>query len=528
MKSLKTVQEIISFCPGIQKAPAHLPQDLVTSIEFDSREVKDGSIFVAMEGEYHDGHQFIQSAMEKGAAAVVGTQEKWCELLQDKYIQVQDAHKALAYLAAAFYDFPAQKMTVIGVTGTDGKTTTTNLIFQILKQAGYKTGMISTVDAVIGDEIIDTGFHVTTPESPMVQKLLAYMAEQGLTHVVLETTSHGLDQQRVAACEYDIGVFTNITHEHLDYHKTYENYVLTKACLISYLAETQPKKTGNIRLAVLNKDDRSFPLLQKFLGNDELASVKTVIYSRNEPTDIYVSNEELTANGLKVEIKIPGGVFKVESNLVGAYNVSNILAAVSAAAFGLNIKPEVISAGIKNLKGIPGRMEKIEMGQNFLAIVDFAHTPNAMKVTLETARKIGHRRVIAIFGSAGLRDREKRKMMAVEGIKKADICIFTAEDPRTEKLEDILMEMQMAAEKAGGILGKNFFVEPDRCNAIRMGVNLAQQDDLVVACGKGHEQSMCFETTEYAWDDRIAMQAALAELLNISGPAMPYLPTNKK
>lgn len=528
MNFIKTVEEVVSSCPGILNTPAQLSKEPVASIEYDSRKIKQGSIFVAIEGEYYDGHKFIPDALEKGAALIVGTQEKWRDLIPDSYIRVQDAHKALAYLAAATYDFPARKMIVIGVTGTDGKTTTTNLIFQILKQAGLKAGMISTVNAVIGDETIDTGFHVTTPEAPMVQELLAHMAEQGLTHVVLETTSHALDQQRVAACEYDIGVFTNITHEHLDYHKTYENYVLTKARLIKFLAETQPKKNGNIRLAVLNKDDRSYPLLQKFMENEMLASVQKITYSRKEAADVSVLNEEQAVNGLKVEIKLPENTLTVESCLVGEYNVSNILAAVSAVAVGLKIKPEFISAGIKKLPGIPGRMEKIEMGQKFLAIIDFAHTPNAMQVTLETARKISKRRVIAVFGSAGLRDREKRKMMAAEGVKQADICIFTAEDPRTEKLEDILMEMQLAAEKAGGIQGKNFFVEPDRGSAIRMGVNFAQEDDLVIVCGKGHEQSMCFETTEYAWDDRTAMRAVLAELLKIDGPEMSFLPTAKK
>ncbi len=527
MIPIKTIDELLIHCPGILQAPKVFPPMTAASVVFDSRNVKQGSIFVAFEGEYHDGHAFIQPALEMGAAIIVGTQQKWCELLPERYVWVEDARKALAYLAAAYYDFPAHKMTVIGVTGTDGKTTTTNLIFQILKQAGFKAGMISTVNAIIGDEIVDTGFHVTTPEAPMVQEMLARMVEHGLTHVVLETTSHGLAQHRVAACEYDIGVVTNITHEHLDYHGTYENYVLTKARLLTYLAETQPKRGGNIRLAVLNQDDQSFPLLEKVLEGIESNAVQSIAYSRKENAVIHVLKEEQSADGLKIELACRDKKIRVTSSLIGAYNVSNIMAAVGATAIGLGIEPDVISAGIAALPGIPGRMEKIDMGQVFTAIVDFAHTPNAMKVTLETARAISKRRVIAIFGSAGLRDREKRKMMAVEGVKQADICIFTAEDPRTEKLADILMEMQLAAEKAGGILDKKFFVVPDRGNAIRMGIKMAEKDDLVIACGKGHEQSMCFEKTEYLWDDRTAMRAALAEFLKIDGPEMPYLPTAK-
>ncbi|MGV8026923.1 MAG: UDP-N-acetylmuramoyl-L-alanyl-D-glutamate--2,6-diaminopimelate ligase [Anaerolineaceae bacterium] len=527
MMPTKTINELFIHCPGILQAPKVFSEITAASVEFDSRTVKQGSIFVAFEGEYHDGHTYIQPALEMGAAIIVGTQQKWCELFPDKYVWVEDARKALAYLAAAYYDFPARKMIVIGVTGTDGKTTTTNLIFQILKQAGFKAGMISTVNAIVGEEIIDTGFHVTTPEAPMVQEMLARMVELGLTHVVLETTSHGLAQHRVAACEYDIGVVTNITHEHLDYHGTYENYVLTKARLLTNLAETQPKLTGNIRLAVLNQDDRSYTLLQKVLEGIESKVVQCIAYSRIKDADIHVLKEEQTAEGLKIELAYRDKKIKIASSLIGGYNVSNIMAAVGATAIGLGIEPDVISAGIAALPGIPGRMEKIVMGQAFTAIVDFAHTPNAMKVTLETARAISKRRVIAIFGSAGLRDREKRKMMAIEGVKQADICIFTAEDPRTEKLDDILMEMQLAAEKAGGMLGENFFVVADRGNAIRMGINLAEEDDLVIACGKGHEQSMCFEKTEYLWDDRTAMRSALAEFLKIDGPEMPYLPTAK-
>jgi UDP-N-acetylmuramoyl-L-alanyl-D-glutamate--2,6-diaminopimelate ligase len=521
----RTISELVQNCPGILRVPATISQISPASVEFDSRTVKKGSVFVAIQGEYHDGHTYIKNALEKGAVLIVGTQQEWCERIPENYVLVNDARKALAYLAAAYHDFPARKMIVIGVTGTDGKTTTVNLIFQILKQAGCKAGMISTVNAVIGNETIDTGFHVTTPEAPIVQELLARMVEYGLTHVVLETTSHGLDQQRVAACEYDIGVITNITHEHLDYHGTYETYVHTKARLLTSLAGTQPKEGGNIRLAVLNKDDQSYPMLVKILEGIETKSVRCIAYSRKEDADIHVIEEEQTADGLRVKLECQGKPMNITSRLVGEYNVSNILAAVGATGIGLGIESAVVSAGIAALPGIPGRMEKIDMGQAFTAIVDFAHTPNAMKVTLETARTLSKQRVIAIFGSAGLRDREKRKMMAAEGVKLADICIFTAEDPRTEKLEDILAEMKLAAEKAGGILEKNFFVVPDRGNAIRMGVSLAKTDDLVIACGKGHEQSMCFDRTEYLWDDRIAMRAALAELLKIEGPEMPYLPT---
>jgi len=528
MNNPKTFFDLLQNCPGKIQSIVAIPQGFATSVVFDSRKVEEGSVFVAFEGEYFDGHNFIPDAVERGAALVIGTQGKWLEKYASCYIQVADARKALAYLSAAYYDFPARKMVVIGVTGTDGKTTTVNLIYQILKQAGLNAGMVSTVNAVIGDEIIDTGFHVTTPEAPMVQELLARMVEHGLTHVVLETTSHGLAQQRVAACEYDIGVITNVTHEHLDYHGNYENYVHTKASLLTSLAETLPKRNGNICLAVLNKDDQSYPYLTQILSTQSYAGIHKIAYSRVSDADLKVIHEEHTPHGLHLRIASGRQEIEILSSLVGEYNVSNILAAVGTTYVGLDIAPEYISEGIRALNGVPGRMERVSIGQDFTAIVDFAHTPNALKVTLNTARILTEKRVLAVFGSAGLRDREKRKMMAAEGVKLADICILTAEDPRTEKLEDILDEMASAAKEAGGIEGKNFIVIPDRGDAIRQAIKQANEGDLVIVCGKGHEQSMCFETTEYPWDDRTAMRAALAETLRIKGPAMPVLPTSRK
>lgn len=527
MNPNRTLKDMVRNCPGIVAPVPTLSEQPIVSVEFDSRKVETGSIFVAIEGEYYDGHTFIENALNKGAALIVGTQERYLHEIPEKYLQVEDARIALAYLSAAFYDFPARKMTVIGVTGTDGKTTTTNLIYHILKSAGIKAGMVSTVNAVVGDEDIDTGFHVTTPEAPMVQELLARMVQAGLTHVVLETTSHGLDQHRVAACEYDIGVITNVTHEHLDYHKTYENYVKTKGRLFTMLPETVEKPVGNIRLGVLNRDDRSYPLLKDMVNHLDERRIRCIAYSRTDKADVSVLREEQTQQGLRLQMQVAGREMEISSGLVGVYNVSNILAAVAAVAIGLNIDLPIIQRAVASFPGIPGRMEKIDMGQNFSAIVDFAHTPNALQVTLETARRLTDNKVIVVFGSAGLRDREKRKIMAAEGVKLADVCILTAEDPRTEKLEDILGEMSRAAQAAGGVLEDDLFVVPDRGQAIRKALQSAKKGDLVIVCGKGHEQSMCFETTEYPWDDRVAMRAALAELLGVDGPAMPYLPTQE-
>ena len=413
------------------------------------------------------------------------------------------------------------KLTVIGVTGTDGKTTTSNLIYQILLAAGYRAGIISTVNAVIGGEVIDTGFHTTTPDAPDTQGYLAQMVAAGLTHVVLESTSHGLSQHRVTGCEFDIGVVTNITHEHLDYHKTYEEYRVAKGRLFTMLAETPEKSQGNPRLAVLNRDDSSYDYLHA------LTQVRQIAYSLNLSVDVWAEEVQLQSTGMNFVAVGKGFRQPITSVLVGDYNISNILAAFSAAVFGLGISPEIAARGIATLPGVPGRMERIDLGQDFTAIVDFAHTPNALEVTLKTARQLTNGRVIAVFGSAGLRDRAKRRMMAQVAVHMADVTVLTAEDPRTESLDAILAEMADEAVKEGGIEGEDFFRVPDRGDAIRKGLQIARPGDLVIACGKGHEQSMRFGTVEYPWDDRIAMRAALADLLGIKGETMPALPTSK-
>ncbi|HBA92766.1 MAG TPA: UDP-N-acetylmuramoyl-L-alanyl-D-glutamate--2,6-diaminopimelate ligase, partial [Anaerolineaceae bacterium] len=266
----KTLDQIFAQIPVKVIAPAKIPAQAITGIALDSRQVQPGYLFVALTGGSADGHCYIPAAVAQGAVAVVGQQPADEFLLDIPYIQVEDTRQALAYLSAAFYDFPARKLTVIGVTGTDGKTTTSNLLYTILNHAGKKVGIISTVNAVIGDEVIDTGFHVTTPEAPHVQHYLAQMAAAGLTHVVLEATSHGLAQERVTACEFDIGVVTNITHEHLDYHGSYAAYRAAKARLFQHLLETVEKPQGNPRLAVLNYDDQSFDFLNDFTQTNKL------------------------------------------------------------------------------------------------------------------------------------------------------------------------------------------------------------------------------------------------------------------
>jgi len=505
--------------------PAQIPDVEIAGIAIDNRAVKAGYLFVARQGGSVDGHDYIQKAIDNGASAIVG--DKDISGLSVPYIRLENSRQALTHLAAAFYDWPARKLTVIGVTGTDGKTTTTNIIYKILLAANIKAGMISTVNAVIGDEVLDTGFHVTTPDAHDVQHYLAKMVHAGLTHVVLETTSHGWAQFRVDACEFDIGVVTNITHEHMNEHGSYENYRAAKARLFSSLERTSIKPQGNPRLAVINRDDaKSFDFLNDFIRRTaSLVKVHKLNYGLSEGADIRAMDISYSPAGIHFIAHSKDFQIEVTSELVGAFNVSNCLAALTVAVYGLNIKPKVAALGIASLDGIPGRMERIDLGQDCTAIVDFAHTPNALKSALEAVRPMTTGRVISVFGSAGLRDKEKRRMMAETSVELADLTVLTAEDPRTESLDGILEEMAEGARSKGGREGETFWRVPDRGDAIRFALKLAQPGDIVMSCGKGHEQSMCFGTKEFLWDDRIAMRAALSEYLNVDGPKMSYLPT---
>ncbi|MCC6187738.1 MAG: UDP-N-acetylmuramoyl-L-alanyl-D-glutamate--2,6-diaminopimelate ligase [Anaerolineales bacterium] len=507
----------------------------VASLTADSRQVAPGGLFVAVRGEHFDGHRFIPQALQKGAAVIVAesgaAEAAGAERQSAVFVTVPDTREALAWLAAAWHGRPARQLVMVGVTGTDGKTTTASLIHAILLAAGRRAGLISTVSAIIGDETVDTGFHVTTPEALEVQGYLARMAAAGLTHCVLEVTSHGLEQQRVTGCEFDVAVVTNITHEHLDFHKSYANYRAAKGRLVAGLATAAAKPGGPAKTAVLNVDDGAYGYLAGLL--EQAPQVRRITYSLRPGADVWAEGVAQTSAGLSFTAHGPDCRLPARAALMGAYNVSNCLAAMAATVAALGVAPEAAQRGLAGLAGVPGRMERIDLGQPFTAIVDFAHTPNALRRTLETARALAQAgqpgrpegRVIVVFGSAGLRDVEKRRLMAEAAAELADLSVLTAEDPRTEALDDILAMMAGAARLKGAVEGETFFRVPDRGQALRLAVALARPGDIVLACGKGHEQSMCFGQLEYAWDDRTALRAALAEQLGQPGPKMPYLPT---
>ena len=493
------------------------PDVEVNSVTADSRRVEPGAVFVAIRGSAEDGHDYLKQAEQAGAAAAVG--QRPAPGLGIPYLQSADSRLAYAQLAAVWHGHPARNLTMVGVTGTDGKTTTANLLFEILRSAGVRSGLISTVKAQIDEQELDTGLHVTTPDPMDLQALLAQMVAAGLTHCVLEVTSHGLAQHRVAACEFDIGVITNITHEHLDFHGSYEAYREAKGSLFRGLSASPRKQGGLEKLAVLNIDDQAFGYLE------QMTTARQVTYGFDPAADFAATDLQAGPEGIRFGLAAHSRAWGIRSPLLGTHNASNVLAAVAAAVEGLGVEMASVVEAVPSFSGVPGRMEFIEMGQPFRAIVDFAHTPNALKNALETARTLTDGRVIAVFGSAGLRDRAKRRMMAEVSAELADLTVLTAEDPRTEPLESILAEMAAGAISKSGREGQTFWRVPDRGEALRFAVREARPGDVVVSCGKGHEQSMCFGEIEYPWDDRVAMRAALAEHLGVEGPQVPVLPT---
>jgi len=499
----------------------------VTGLAFDSRCVEPGHLFVTYVGAGQDGHVYIPHAIERGAVAVVGERALPAGSAGVPYVQVADGREALARLAAAWYGHPGRKMTVIGVTGTDGKTTTVNLIQSILAAAGLRTGMVSTVNALIGDAYQDTGLHVTTPDALQLQSLMARMVEAGTEAAVLEATSHGLVQRRVIGAEFDVAVVTNITHEHLDVHGTWEQYCADKARLFRALS-TSWRKPGVPKVAVLNADDASYPYLRPIPAD------LTIGYALDAQAGVTaadirpIAGRGSTRDGIGTALTIlaPQGRFEVRTPLVERFNVYNILAAASA-ALALDVPIPAIQEGVAKMAGVTGRMEHIDEGQDLTAIVDFAHTPAALEKALQALRPQTEGRLIVVFGCAGLRDVYKREMMGRVAGELADFTVITAEDPRTEDLGAIMEQIAQGCEHAGAREGRDYTRIPDRAEAIAFAVQLAGPGDIIVAAGKGHEQSMCFGTTEYPWSDHQAMRAALLQRLGRPGEiTAPCLPTS--
>ncbi|MBI3915161.1 MAG: UDP-N-acetylmuramoyl-L-alanyl-D-glutamate--2,6-diaminopimelate ligase, partial [Chloroflexi bacterium] len=426
-------------------------------------------------------------------------------------ISVPNSRLALAHLCSAFYDNPSRKLRVIGVTGTDGKTTTGALVASILRAAGHRVGAITTVGAQIGDQEIDTGFHTTTPDAPEIQRYLAQMVAAEMQYAVIECTSHGLAQHRLAAIDFDIAVVTNIQHEHLDYHKTFENYRAAKAMLFRSLASSH-RKARTAKVAVLNAEDTgSFEFLRGIETEEKIiystGGTRHVTRHTSHVTGISAHHITHSPSGLSFIVETPHGNLSISSSLLGRYNVSNILAAIGV-GIARRVPFEAMREGIANVRGVVGRMQVMQ-SEPFTAIVDFAHTPNALRVALETAREIARGKVIVVFGCAGLRDAQKRALMGEIAGKLADKIVVTAEDPRTESLDAINAQIAQGLERAGRKNREDYFAVNDRAEAIGFAAQMARAGDVLIVTGKGHERSMCFGETEYPWSDQEALIAAL-------------------
>ncbi len=466
----------------------------ITSLAYDSRQVHPGGLFLAIPGKHTDGQRFVADAAQRGALVALGPHYEG-EPLPLPYVEVADVHTALADLACAFYDYPAQHLCTIGVTGTDGKTTTSNLISTILEGAGKHNGLLTTANFKINGQEWENTTRQSTLEALEIQQFLRRLLDAGATHAVLESTSHGLELQRVRGCAFDIGVVTNITHEHLDFHKTIENYRRAKARLFEMLDPERDKGLGVAPYAILNQDDVSYEILKPY------CRVPILSYGIETPAMIRVVDLRLDAEQTRFRAILPDGEIEIVTHLVGHFNVSNCLAAI-ATAYSLGIAPERIAETLATVQGVTGRMERIDEGQPFTVIVDYAHTPDSLEKVLHILRPLTNGKLMVVFGSAGERDLQKRPIMGHIAAQFADFFVITDEDPRGENRFTILQEIAEGARTIGKREGQDFLCIADRREAIAAAFAQAGPGDTVLLAGKGHEQSIIVGTTKLPWDDR--------------------------
>jgi UDP-N-acetylmuramoyl-L-alanyl-D-glutamate--2,6-diaminopimelate ligase len=474
----------------------------VARVSFDSRQVTTGDLFVALPGTVEDGLRYVGDALRRGAVAVVV--ENGAAIPAGRSgIVVPSARRALGLMSAALNDWPSRSLRVTGVTGTDGKTTTTTMISSILRAAARHVGVVTTVRAEIGDDLVDTGFHTTTPDAPDLQRYLRRMVESGAEDAVLEVTSHGLAQERVAGCDFDVAVITNVTGDHLDFHESFEAYLDAKLRLFRGLDRAW-QKPGIPTGAVYNLDDISAEPISAMRFDRRLS------YSLDRPADVRPRGVAFGRGSTRFDVETPREAFPVEMPFVGWYNVANALAAIAAGLI-LDVPTPDIQRGIAEVPTIPGRLEPMNAGGPFEVFVDFAHTANSLERVLALARERCRRKLSLVFGCAGRRDATKREPMGEIAGRYADRIYLTAEDPRTESLDAILESIAAGCCKSNRREGVDFWRVPDRGDAIARAIAEADEGDLVLITGKGHEQSMCFGTTEIPWSDAAAAHAALAQ-----------------
>jgi UDP-N-acetylmuramoyl-L-alanyl-D-glutamate--2,6-diaminopimelate ligase len=506
----------------IEKTTGDMEKE-IKGIAYHSGQVREGFLFSAIRGLAVDGHQFIDEAIQRGASAVILERARETGATT---IIVPNSRKALARVSANYYGNPSSEVTLIGITGTNGKTTTTYLLESILKAAGFQVGVIGTINYRYGQK--ETPAPNTTPESLDLQRVLREMVTGGVTHVIMEVSSHGLDLDRVFACHFDGAVFTNFTSDHLDYHKTLEQYFEGKRKLFSEALTQSPKVR---KFAVTNDDDPR--------GGAMVEGIDAAIlrYGLNSSTSISADQVRSTFEGLSCRIRTPKGEFSVRSKLIGRYNLYNILAAV-ATGLGIGLPLLTLKEGVEALTGVSGRFERVENPKGIHVIVDYAHTQDALERILLGVRSIlaegnakegasdkrrGDRKIITVFGCGGDRDRTKRPTMGEVAGRYSDLSVLTSDNPRTEDPLAIMKEVEVGLRSLclnewsrNGMRSwrteKGYLKIPDRREAIRMAIRLAQPSDIVLIAGKGHEDYQIIGKEKFPFDDRVEVRKALEEL----------------
>jgi UDP-N-acetylmuramoyl-L-alanyl-D-glutamate--2,6-diaminopimelate ligase len=475
----------------IKVAVAHGDQE-IQEIAYDSRKARPGTLFVAIRGEKTDGNNFISDAVSRGAVAIASEQASPPSVPAEfPWIQVPDARKALAVIAANYYGRPAEVLKLIGVTGTNGKTTTAYLVDSILRAAGCEVGLLGT----IGHRLVRQARPAvnTTPESLDLQSFLADVVGAGGTHAVLEASSHALAMDRLWGCPFAIAIFTNLTRDHLDYHETFEEYFAAKRRLFEGTGAAAPA------VGVINRDDAYGKQLAGL-------AARTLTYGLEPGADVTTRKPALSSSGIECAAETPIGKIEIHSRLVGRINIYNILAAVGAGV-SLDLPREVIATGIAQLSSVPGRFERVDAGQPFLVVVDYAHTDDALRNLLSTAKELNPTgRIITLFGCGGDRDRTKRPLMGEAAGRWSDIVVLTSDNPRSEDplliINDAIVGVQRVNAKC--------LVEPDRERAIEMAFDQARPGDIVLLAGKGHETTQVMRDRTIDFDDREVARGILS------------------
>ncbi|GAE24146.1 UDP-N-acetylmuramoylalanyl-D-glutamate-2,6-diaminopimelate ligase [Halalkalibacter wakoensis JCM 9140] len=469
-----------------------LANPTVTSLEMDSRNVKNGTVFFCIKGYTVDGHDFAKQAEGQGAVAIIAERPLSVSV---PVIVVPDTKRAMAKLACHFYDYPTEKLQLIGVTGTNGKTTVTHLIEKIMQDANRKTGLIGTMYTKVGKTQYET--KNTTPESLPLQKLFKEMVDEKVDVSLMEVSSHALHLGRVRGCDFDVAVFTNLSPDHLDYHKTMESYLYAKGLLFAQLGNTYSNK-----VAVLNADDAASEEMAR------LTTVDVVTYGVRGEADITAKNIEMTPSGTTFDVVVFGQTERISLQLIGMFSVYNALAAI-AAAYVSGVSLTSIKQSLEQVEGVSGRFETVDEGQDFTVIVDYAHTADSLENVLTTVKEFAQARIFAIVGCGGDRDRTKRPIMAQIATKYADQAIFTSDNPRSENPEIILEDM------IAGVSSGEYEVIIDRETAIKQAINEAKKGDIIIIAGKGHETYQILKDKTIHFDDReVARDAIRSRFVN--------------